>query len=107
MSFYDITIVCSIILVGKPLHMHRQTADSSSAFLPVAMPINHLYQKFEMSLFCFWTRFRACDTLPQVFQCTLIPEIILLTKILVQVKADKNKNKNNYNTSKTSRVNSQ
>ena len=27
-SFYDVTIVCSIILVGKPLHMHRQTTDS-------------------------------------------------------------------------------
>ena len=27
MSFYDVTIVCSIILAGKPLHMCRQTAD--------------------------------------------------------------------------------
>ena len=26
--FYDVTIVCSIILAGKPLHMHRWTADS-------------------------------------------------------------------------------
>ena len=26
-SFYDVTIVCSIILVGKPLCMHRQTAN--------------------------------------------------------------------------------
>ena len=27
MSFYDVTIVCSIILAGKPLHMCRQTAN--------------------------------------------------------------------------------
>ena len=102
-SFYDVTIVCSIILVGKPLHMHRQTANGLSAFLPASMPINHLYQKYERSSFHFQTHFRACDTLPQVFQCALVLQIILLTKILVQVKA----NKNNYNTSKTRRVNAQ
>ena len=27
MLFNDVMIVCSIILVGKPLHMHRRSAD--------------------------------------------------------------------------------
>ena len=56
-----------------------------------------------MLLFRFQTHFHACDTPLQVFQCTLVLKIILLTKILVQVKA----NKNNYNTSKTRQVNAQ
>ena len=60
-SFYDVTIVCSIILAGKPLHMHRQTAEWSSAYLPASTPINHFNQKYEMSSFHFRTHFHACD----------------------------------------------
>ena len=73
MSFYDVTIVCSIILVGKLLCMCRWTADGSSAYLQASTPINHLCWKYEMLSFHFQTRFHACDTLPQVFQCALVP----------------------------------
>ena len=44
MSFYDITIVCSIILAGKPLCMHTWTCQWSSAYPPASTPINCLYR---------------------------------------------------------------
>ena len=38
MSFYDIRIICSILLVGKPLHMHRGNAIVHLPHLPASPP---------------------------------------------------------------------
>ena len=47
-SFYDVMIVCSIILAGKPLHMCTRTCQQLSAYLPASMPINRLYRMEHM-----------------------------------------------------------
>ena len=50
MSYYDVTIVCSPILAGKPLHMHRRTATVRLHTLPASTPNNRLQQKFQFGL---------------------------------------------------------
>ena len=67
---------------GKTTAHAQRNCHGLSAHLPASMPNNHLLQKFGISSSLFQTRFRACDTLPQVFQCALILWTTLLTKIL-------------------------
>ena len=73
-----------------------------SAHLPASMTNNHLIQKFRISLSLFQTHFRACDTLPQVFQCTIVP----WTTLLIKPNIDRNK-QINYNVGKIRWVNTQ
>ena len=61
MLFYDIMIVCSIILAGKTTAHVQMNCQQLSAYLPPSMPTNHLNRKYEMLSFCFQTRFHACD----------------------------------------------
>ena len=79
MSYSDVTIVCFINFVGKPLHMHRGTA---IVHLPIhrhPCQIYQILQKFQTLSSFFRTPFHTCDTLPQVFRCTLILGTNLLT----------------------------
>ena len=66
------------------------------------MPNNHLIQKFRILSSLFQTHFHACDTLPQVFQCALIP----WTTLLIKPNIDRNK-QINYNAGKIRQLNTQ
>ena len=78
-SHSDVIIVCSFFLVGKPLCMHTQTAIVHLQMhqCPRQNPLQ--LQKLQTLSSIFLPLFHACDTLPQVFQCTLILESSLLT----------------------------
>ena len=78
MSHSDVMIICSIFPVGKPLHTCISTAMVclQMHWHPHWNPL--LLQKLQTSLSILQPPFHACDTLPQVFQCTLILEFNLL-----------------------------
>ena len=73
-SFYDVTIICSTFSMGKPLHMHGE-----NAIIHLCIHRHHCqnpsYYCYTQTTLSFpYAEFHACDTLPQVFQCALVPE---------------------------------
>ena len=60
-SYNDVTIVCSINLVGKPLHMCRRTAIAHLHTCQHPCQINQKLWRFQTSLSLFQTLFHACD----------------------------------------------
>ena len=83
--------------------MHAQKNCHGLSAHPLASTSNnHLIQKFGILSSLFQTHFHACDTLPQVFWCTLI----LWTTLLIKPNIDRNK-QINYNMGKIRWVNAQ
>ena len=76
-SLNDITIICFPFPGGKTMHMCRRAMPACTHAPALASLLNE-----SNSSNCYtWTsssilypKFQACDTLPQVFQCTLVPE---------------------------------
>ena len=78
-SHSDVIIVCSVFPAGKPLCMHTQTNIVCLQMCPSPHQNPLLLQKLQTSLSIFQPLFHAHGTLPQVFQCALVPESSLLT----------------------------
>ena len=100
MSSNDVMIICSINLVGKLLCMHRRTVIFCLCICQHPCQINQKWQRFQTSSSFFWTLFRACDTLPQVFWCT----IVLWTTLLNNFNIGTIKQINHNNVVKTIKI---
>ena len=69
---------------GKTTAHAHWSCHGSSVHLPASMLEPQILQKLQTSLSPFKSLFHACDTLPQVFRCTLIPDSNLLTFLKTQ-----------------------
>ena len=78
-SYNDVMIICFIILAGKPLCMHGRTTIVCLHSCWCPCQIYWKLWRFQTLLSLFHTLFHACDTLPQVFWCALIPWTNLLS----------------------------
>ena len=93
-------IICSINLMGKPLCMCTRTAIVCLYTHRHPCQINRKLWRLQTSLSLFQTLFLACDTLPQVFWCTLV----LYTNLLNDFNIGTIKQINHNNEVKTIKI---
>ena len=84
----DVTIVCSIILAGKPLHMHRRSANSHLHTHRHPCQLTILTESTECHHFISEPIFMPVTLSPRYFSAPSYHRTILLTKLLVHIKTN-------------------
>ena len=88
MLFNDITIVCSIILAGKPLHMCRQSADGRLHTCRHPHQLTILTESMKCHHFISEPIFMPVTLSPRYFSVPSYRRTILLAKLLGQIKTN-------------------
>ena len=88
MSLNDVTIVCSIILAGKPLHMHRRSANGCLHTCRHPRQLTILTESTECRRFVSEPIFMPVRLSPRYFGAPSYHRTILLTKLLVHIKTN-------------------
>ena len=86
-SLNDITIVCSVILVGKPLHMHRRSANGCLHTCQHPRQLTILTESTECHHFVS-KPFVPVTLSPRYFGVPSYCRTILLTKLPVHIKTN-------------------
>ena len=69
----DVTIICFPLQVGKTLWIHGKAVSTHPCIHQHPCPVVSQSHAWTISSIPY-PSFQACDTLPQVFWCTLVPE---------------------------------
>ena len=77
-SYNDVTIICSFILAGKPLHMCGRTTIVCLHICWHPCQIYQILQRFQTSSSLFQTLFCACDIYIYIYMCVCVCDTLPL-----------------------------